>query len=75
MTQPAINLDFGIAALSFEGADDDSFEDVEGAVQDYFEADTFEGVVRNLKSMDFELEREYPDIDTSGGSRQGGTFQ
>lgn len=72
---PAINIDFGIAALSFEGGDGDSFEDVAAEAHDYFEADTFEGVVRNLKSMDYELDSEYPDVDMSGGAPSGGTFQ
>jgi hypothetical protein len=75
MSNPSVSVDFGIAAMEFEGTEDDSFEEVMGEVRDYFEADTFEGVVRTLKSMDFELEREYPDVETGSASPQGGTFQ
>jgi hypothetical protein len=75
MSQPTINLDLGIAAISIEGDDDESFDELFDEFQDYFEADTFEGVVRNLKSMDYELDEAYPDVDMNGGQPSGGTFQ
>lgn len=70
-----INVDFGIAALSFEGGDSDDFEDIAEEALDFFEADTFEGVVRELKSMDYDLEQEYPDTSIESGGPSGGTFQ
>jgi hypothetical protein len=71
---PSVSVDFGIAAFTIEGAPDDSLSDVMEEFGGFVESETLEEAIRELKSMDHEIEAEY-DVDTGSAPGSDTTFR